>query len=101
MMSGLILLLLPEISCPALVAGTEGSLGWALSHPCSCLLLSHTLCRKKPFPLCSRPPPVHKHSPAWSYHLSQFFWLMRPEILCSAPLHGQSICLTVRDLLQH
>lgn len=39
--------LLPEICCPALVAGTEGSLGWAVSHP---LLLLPSRARSCPFP---------------------------------------------------
>lgn len=32
-MIGDFVLLLPEICCPTLVASTEGSLGWAVSHP--------------------------------------------------------------------
>lgn len=44
-MSGFVLLFLPEICCPALVAGREGGLGWAISHPpLPALFLSQELC---------------------------------------------------------
>lgn len=44
MMSGFVLLFLPEICCPALVAGREGGLGWVVSHcPLPAFFLSQEL----------------------------------------------------------
>lgn len=81
--SGFVLLLLPEICCPALVVGREGSLGWAVSHPPGAARfltaasygqgLGPALCGRKVFPPCMHPPPLHKHVPIWSNALSSHF----------------------------
>lgn len=81
--NGFVLLLLPEICCPALVASMEGSLGWAVSHiplplpprAGSCVLPASSnlqprpqphACGERVFPHCAYPLLLHKHGAIWS-----------------------------------